>query len=417
MLDTPPRESEIQSWLYVTAGALAIFITIPIARGLRELIREHVGITFFLYIAFALIIIAGYLAAKNLRKRDIPLNAKVLLLVIFFAFISYVYSLRAIPEEAIHVTEYGAIGLLVYRALTHRMRDIGIYLAASLIVGMIGIIDEYIQWLIPSRVFDFRDIRTNFIAGALTQVAIAVGLRPRLIRGLPSNKNWSRICYISSAVLLLLALGFINTPQRIAWYSTKIPVLSYLMDSKSMMVEYGYRFDDPEIGIFRSRFALEELLEMDRKRGDIVRGALDKYIKGEGYKAFQSIYTVVRDPHTHEAGVHLFRREVYFDLGHNKPQREAEYFLIADRENRILTKYFSNSIENSKHKWREDIESEIRMKASKGIPYESKVSKNLITKYNEKQINYFFVTLILFFVIFGVYFGKISESSHRQKYE
>ena len=34
------------------------------------------------------------------------------------------------------------------------------------------VIDEYIQWVTPSRVFDLRDVRTNVVAGALSQVVI-----------------------------------------------------------------------------------------------------------------------------------------------------------------------------------------------------------------------------------------------------
>jgi hypothetical protein len=83
----------------------------------------------------------------------------------------YIYQLRDIPEEAIHVAEYGVIGILVYRALSHRTRDFSIYIMAALIVGMIGVLDEYIQWIAPSRVFDLRDIRTNFVAGSLGQIA------------------------------------------------------------------------------------------------------------------------------------------------------------------------------------------------------------------------------------------------------
>ena len=173
---------------------------------------------------------------------------------LFLALSWDIYTLREIPEEAIHVSEYGILGLLVYRALTHRVRDFSIYLMAALVVAMIGVIDEYIQWLTPSRVFDLRDIRTNAIAGALSQLAIFLGLRPSIIHGMPAAINWSRLCYLGIAALALLALGFMNTPQRIAWYATNLPPLAYLMDSKSVMVEYGYRYEDPDTGIFRSRF-------------------------------------------------------------------------------------------------------------------------------------------------------------------
>ena len=139
------------------------------------------------------------------------------LLGILTAFIGYTYYLRNIPAEAIHVWEYGILGLLVYRALVHRVRDYSVYVIAMLVVGLAGVVDEYIQWVIPSRVFDLRDVRTNVIAGGLAQIGLAASLRPTLVSGLPSRKNLGRLCYFVVAGLIMLGLGYMNTPERIAW--------------------------------------------------------------------------------------------------------------------------------------------------------------------------------------------------------
>jgi VanZ family protein len=168
---------------------LVIYCTIPVARAFRELIAEKIGLEFFLYLTATLTLIAGVMAFINLRNRKLPTNAYLWLFGIVAAFMVYIYQLRDIPEEAIHVAEYGVIGILVYRALSHRTRDFSIYIMAALIVGMIGVLDEYIQWIAPSRVFDLRDIRTNFVAGSLGQLAIVAGLRPRIIAGLIAELN------------------------------------------------------------------------------------------------------------------------------------------------------------------------------------------------------------------------------------
>jgi VanZ family protein len=214
VLDAPPREPEWQSWCYVVVGALIIYCTIPVARAFRELIAEQIGLEFFLYLTAILTAIAGAVAFINLRKRKLPTNAYLWLFGIVAAFMGYIYQLRDIPEEAIHVAEYGVIGILVYRALSHRTRDFSIYVMAALIVGMIGVLDEYIQWVAPSRVFDLRDIRTNFLAGSLGQLAIVAGLRPRIIAGLPNSISWSRLCYTLACGLVLLAVGSPGMPPR-----------------------------------------------------------------------------------------------------------------------------------------------------------------------------------------------------------
>ena len=411
MLDSPPRESEKLSWCYVALGVVVVYSTIPVARALRDTVREHIGLQYFLYFSIALVLLGGYFAIKNVHHRKLPLDARLWLLAIFGAFLGYIYTLREIPEEAIHVSEYGVLGLLVYRALTHRVRDVSIYLMAALVVAMVGVVDEYIQWLTPSRVFDLRDIRTNAIAGVLSQLAIFVGLRPSIVRGAPGARNWSRLCYLGIAAALLLALGFMNTPQRIAWYATNLPPLAYLMDSKSMMVEYGYRYEDPDTGIFRSRFSEAQLQRLDRQRGAEVAGILDRYIRGVGYREFQSIYTVPRDAYAHEAGVHLFRREFHLDRARENTPKKQRHYRIAYRENQILDKYFSTAVNNSRHDWSMETEREVELNADKTVLYESAVSKGLITRLSQSQVITLFTAVSILLWLVGIRLGRVGRST------
>lgn len=410
MLDVAVKESEARSWGYVIAGALVIFCTIPVARAFREAVRNSIGLTFFLYLSFALVLLGGYLAVKNLGKRNLPPGAYLCLFAIFALFSGYLYALRDIPEEAIHLAEYGLLGLLVYRALTHRIRDYGIYLAAALVVGMIGIIDEYIQWLTPSRYFDLRDIRTNFAAGALAQAGIISALRPRIISGLPGVNSWRRLCYLGATALALLALAFVNTPQRIAWYASQLPALVHLMNNSSVMVEYGYRYEDPDIGVFRSRFSKEQLQLLDRERGDEVAGILDRYINGEGYRAFQSIYTVPRDAYAHEAGVHLFRREFHLDRAREKNAKQGEHYAIALRENLILARYFTRALKFSTHYWSLEVGREVSTGAAKSDYYESAVSQGIITRLNEWQVISLFAFTIAVLLLLATRLTSTSQT-------
>ena len=64
-------------------------------------------------------------------------------------FIVYTIQLRGNPEEAVHFVQYGVLGILVYRALTHRITDYGIYFVALLLTITVGILDEALQWLTP----------------------------------------------------------------------------------------------------------------------------------------------------------------------------------------------------------------------------------------------------------------------------
>ena len=420
LLDTPPREPEWRSWLFVGLWSLVIFCTIPFARAVREVIAERLGLQFFLYTTIVVVVLGGFFAFKNLRARQLPRGAYIWLCAVVMVFIGYAYYLRDIPEEAIHVAQYGFLGLLVYRALVHRIRDYTIYLVATLIVGIIGIVDEYIQWVVPSRVFDIRDIRTNFIAGALAQVAIIGGLRPTIIKGPPSPISLRRLCYTIALVLFVLGLGYLNTPERVAWYATRVSGLSFLLDSKSMMIDYGYRYHDPEIGVFKSRFSHEQLKKYDQERGIEVAQILDRYIGGEGYRAFQKIYSVPRDAYAHEAGVHLFRRNRYLERATTEEEKRPALYTVALRENQILEKYFPLAIKNSGHNWAEEFRAEIDNRALKNQEYVSYVSWDLVTRYSERQVLFAFTIAIVTFLFLGMFLGERarpspqSSESHQQ---
>ena len=223
---------------------------------------------FFLYIAAAAALLGGYLAVVNIKRRNLPWNAYLWLIAVGASFTAYAYYLREIPEESIHLVEYGLLGLLVYRALVHRIHDYSVYIAAALIVGMIGLADEWLQWMTPSRFWDLRDVRINLTAGVLMQVAIFGAFRPSIVSGWPPRKNIRRLLLLAALGLFALFLSYMNTPERVIGYTKRLTFLSFLLDSKSMMVEYGHLYDDPEIGIFRSRFTLQELRRNDRRRGE-----------------------------------------------------------------------------------------------------------------------------------------------------
>lgn len=391
MLDAPPAESRSKSWTWVALAVLIVFSTIPLASRLREAVDASVGRDLFLYLVAALVLAGAVYGFRNLRRRGLPASAYLWLTLVFLLFGIAIYRLRDIPEEAVHVAEYGLLGLLVFRALGHDLRDHAIYPAGALIVGIIGTADEYIQWVVPSRYFDLRDILINFVAGCLAQVAIFAGLRPRLIAGFPSRASYGRLCYLLAAALALLGIGMQNTPERVAWYAARHPALQFLLDGQSMMAEYGYLYEDPATGRFRSRFDREQLARLDRERGAEVAAILDRYVRGEGYRPFLSRHSVIRDPYAHEAGVHLYRREYYIDRAREGLDPVAAHYLVAYRENRILENYFPRAIEMSKHRWDDVTAAEVSQGADKSLPYESAVSAGIITRMSVSQVLWFSV--------------------------
>ena len=92
-----------------------------------------------------------------------------------------VFARMGIPEERTHLIEYGIVGALIFEALTERRQGAVVLpaLLAMFLTSVFGAIDEFLQELIPNRVFDPRDIVFNTIAGilAVTSCAFLRGVR------------------------------------------------------------------------------------------------------------------------------------------------------------------------------------------------------------------------------------------------
>ena len=386
MLDKPPSEPKWQSWAYVAGFSCVIFLTVPFARALQSLVSDSVGRGAFLIAVVLAGTFAAFFAWRSIRHRELPVSAYIALVAVGTAFAIYTYALRENPEEALHFVEYGILGVLAYRALTHSVHDVTIYVSAALIVTAVGVIDEWIQWLTPRRVWDLRDIRINCVAGVLTQVAIFAGLRPAVANRKSTPKSLTILCRTAAATVFLFGLTFINTPDRTVALANAFPSLSFLTENRNIMVQYGYLYDESDIGIFRSRFTTAELVKLDRERGLELAPIVDEYVNEERFREFLGIYTVIRDAYAHEVGVHLFRRNRYYSRAQTEPDEAADHYNVALREQQFLDRYFSTTMSNSMHVWAPEVRAEVMAGADTTERYESRVSEGLITKLTERQM-------------------------------
>lgn len=388
MFERPPSREWV-SWLLVAAWSLVIFATIPLARAIQRSVRETVGEQAFLYVVLVAILAAFLAASRQLRGLGrIQPAQRAWLVGVLALYAGYAFTLRGNPVEAVHFLQYGVLGLLAFRALTHRVHDLGIYLAAALVGGIVGILDEAMQWLTPQRVWDLRDIWFNFFAASLIQVGIAAGIRPSLIAGTPTPRSVRLICRVAVLAALLLAASLLNTASRIAWYSERIPALGFLRQRSDVMLEYGHLYDAPEIGRFRSRFSPAELERIDAERGaeagEILAGSSE-----DDYQSFLERYTPISDPFLHEARVHLFRRDRYLTTAEWHPEDEQWYrsdLTVGYRENLILQRFFTNTLRHSGRELTPERRAYLAAQQYPEKPYESKVSQELLTSIRERDV-------------------------------
>ena len=406
MLTGTPSEKEWVSWLWVLLCSGAIFAAVPVARSIQEFVAEYLGRETFTALVVASACLAMGAAFLYLRKTCSTIANYIWLLSIGVVFIGYTFSLRQNPEEALHFIEYGVLVLLVCRALVHRVQDSTIYLTAVLFCIIVGILDEGIQWAIPGRFWGIGDIWLNSLAAILVMTGVALGLRPPIITAHPTWRGFHLASRFGLVALVLLGASLLNTPARIAWYSDHIPFLQYLKTNESVMWEYGYLYHDPEIGTFRSRLPPEALRRADKERATEAARLLDRYLDREDYRGFLKIHTPVSDPFLHEARVHLFSRDViYQEVVDRLYSEEAirRNMSRADRENRILEKYFGQTLNQSSYVWDEEQRALLERDPADDLPFESRVSLDLVTSVNELQIALLFVLLLACMVGFSLY--------------
>jgi hypothetical protein len=105
-------------------------------------------------------------------RKDKRLFIYALFILIAFAY-RYGLSRIELPIEKVHFLEYGFLSFLVFRALHNDVKNKLLYPLSALIVFCLGFLDEGIQYLLPNRVYEFRDVMLNATSGVLGLCVVA----------------------------------------------------------------------------------------------------------------------------------------------------------------------------------------------------------------------------------------------------
>lgn len=182
-----------------------------------------------------------------------------------------------------------------------------------------------------------------------------------------------------------------------------------------MLADYGHRIVDPEIGIFYSRFTPEELQRIDRERGTQAGQAYRLCPAAGSSSRFRKAISPAVDPFLHEAGLHLIRRNDYVAVlpGHrNDPADYAFHARVAWAENRILEKYFSNTLQAAGEVLPAEQVQQLRRAARLCRGFESTVSNHIITVFTRRQAMAATGTLLLLCIAGDVAAGIALRRRH-----
>lgn len=166
---TSDRERRL--WLWALAVVVAIYSTLGLAQTLAGALRDHNLISNAFWLG--LLLVGAAIVVQGLRKRPGGTEIGVALGVTGAYLIALLR--MAVPEERSHLIEYSVVALLVYEALMERARQgRRVPVPALLAIGatvLVGVLDECIQALLPSRVFDLRDIGFDILAATMAVFA------------------------------------------------------------------------------------------------------------------------------------------------------------------------------------------------------------------------------------------------------
>ena len=208
---------------------------------------------------------------------------------------------RGRPEESalerMHLVLYGLVALLLYRAFLRGGRSaIAAAFSAAVLTSLVGLADEFVQWLVWVRVGDFYDCVLNASAAGCG-VVFGLGLFGFDTRApAPAERRTIAVLW---AVLVVASFGLVD------------------------LTNLGHRITDPELGSFRSYYSPDRLERLNENR--FARWPTKPPLN----PPFQPWH--IQDHFLNEATWHVQARNVAFD---------AEDWPTAAAEQAILSRYY-----------------------------------------------------------------------------
>lgn len=214
------------------------------------------------------------------------------------------------PVEALHVLEYGLLGLLIFRAVS---RELGGGFAAALLAVAIGwsagLVDETIQWVYPGRTGAIEDV---FLDAQATTVGIGIAWLALHIDAMKPPISWAWPL-VALGLILPANLGLVHVT---AGFGHAHAHEDLRWTSALTRDELAAREGDAE-----ARAALERSRTMD-------------------YSDFLNAYE--EDPYIYELAVRLYRRDQRLVRGDP---------MVACAEDRILAHVFSDTLAATDYAW------------------------------------------------------------------
>ena len=367
-------------------------MAIPFARPVQQVLESRVGTGFYLLM---LVIAAALAAGVAIRTwKPLPCAARAvraLGLVIWGALSAWVgLTQLQTSAESIHFLEYGLLTIMLFRAWRQHVRDPGIYPICLLSLGLIAWVDEFVQWLMPGRYWDYRDLRLNLISGAVFLFFIAGVMIPSGIAFPMARRTLRWSCRLAWALLAVLGLSLVASPRRVDWVAAKFSPLRFLGHNASVLTEFGHRHEDAQGGCFYSRHSRWQLRNLDGRNGVATGHALRRHRAMQDPETFRRSGAFSADPYVREVFDHLVHRDHYYVTGwqyqQTDPVRWAHHMAEAYGENQILETFYPHALDGAGRRWTPSRKNRCASGVAQAVAYVSEVDRHLVTGISERAL-------------------------------
>ena len=154
--------SKNRLWVLIIIYVLFIYVSLPFFPAFISVLRSFISKELLNLLSLALsisffLLLSVWIYNKKYKAKQFLLIISPLLLLTYLSLSLDVW------VERIHFIEYAFLGLLISRTI--KVINLRSIIYAGSLVTLIGSVDEIIQWFLPNRVGDMRDVLMNSFGG------------------------------------------------------------------------------------------------------------------------------------------------------------------------------------------------------------------------------------------------------------
>ena len=154
--------SKKRLWVLISIYILFIYVSLPFFPAFIKVLRSFISKELLNILSLVVSVLFFLLLSLWIYKKKYKAN-HFLLIISPLLLLTYLSLSLDVWVERIHFIEYAVLGILISRAVN--LRTLHGIIATCCLIILIGVVDEIIQWFLPNRVGDMRDVIMNSVGG------------------------------------------------------------------------------------------------------------------------------------------------------------------------------------------------------------------------------------------------------------